>query len=113
VLTFASTLALCAAVWPLARKDDTTPPEKTVTAKPLVNEEKLVFALVNFSHWKKLRELAGGETRTTWELATAGGCSYDAALKHLKLLRATGLVEQGRGNLYKLPAHFLTESGQP
>ena len=92
---------------------DDSLPANTVAARPVVNEEKLVFALGNYSRWRMLRELATGETRTTNELATAGGCSYDAALKHLKLLLATGLVTQGRGSLYQLPAHFLPIPGQP
>ena len=92
---------------------DAIAPEKTVATKPLVDEKRLVFALGNYCRWKMLRELAGGETRTTRELAAAGRCSYDAALKHLKLLRATGLVEQGRGSLYQMPVHFLTVPGQP
>lgn len=93
--------------------DSAALPQKSALAAPLVDEKKLVFALGNHCRWKMLRELATGETRTIWELATAGGCSYHSAVKHLQLMRETGLVVQGRGSLYQLPPHFLPTPGQP
>ena len=90
--------------------DPQTP--KPAAATPLLDLEKLVFALGNFSRWKMIRELADGDTRTTSELAEAGGCSYDSAIKHLQLLRETGMVMQGRGSLYELPPQFLPTPGE-
>jgi hypothetical protein len=86
---------------------------KPATAEPLLDMEKLVYMLGNFSRWKMLRELSDGDTRTIGELAAAGGCSYDAAIKHLMLMREVGLVVQGRGSLYELPPQFLPAPGQP
>ncbi len=60
-----------------------------------------------------LRELAAGDTRTISELARAGACSYDSAVKHIILMREAGLVMQGRGSLYQIPPHFLPSPGQP
>ena len=86
---------------------------KTTPATPRPDLEQLVFVLGNFSRWKMLRELSTGDTRTISELATAGGCSYASAVKHLALMRAAGLVTQGRGSLYQIPAHHLPSPGQP
>lgn len=91
--------------------DANTP--KPPSATPLPDLEKLVFALGNFARWKMLRELSDGDTRTIRELAAAGGCSYDSAVKHLQLLRATGVVMQGRGSLYELQPQYLPTPGQP
>ena len=79
---------------------------------PALDLEKLVFALGNFSRWRMLGELSDGDTRSIRELAEVGGCSYDAAIKHLQLLRETGLVMQGRGSLYRLTPHFLPKPGE-
>jgi len=91
--------------------DPETP--KPAAAKPLPDLQKVVFIIGNFSRWKMLRELADGDTRTIRELATAGGCSYDSAIKHLSLMREAGLVTQGRGSLYQLPPQHLPTPGQP
>jgi hypothetical protein len=86
---------------------------KPAIAAPLPDEAKLVFVLGNYSRWKMLRELADGDTRTIGELAKAGDCSYDSAVKHLNLMREAGLIVQGRGSLYQMPAHYLPTPGQP
>jgi hypothetical protein len=86
---------------------------KPAAAPPLPNMEKLVFVIGNLSRWKMLRELSAGETRTISELAAVGGCSYDSAVKHLILMREAGVVVQGRGSLYQIPAHYLPTPGQP
>lgn len=59
-----------------------------------------------------LQELSAGETRTITELATAGGCSYDSAIKHLALMRDLGMVQQGRGSLYQVSPQYLPVRGQ-
>jgi hypothetical protein len=86
---------------------------KPAAATPLPDMEKVVFVIGNLSRWKMLRELADGDTRTIGELAKAGDTSYDSAVKHLILMREAGLVVQGRGSLYQLPAQFLPTPGQP
>lgn len=91
--------------------DSDTP--KPAAAIPLPDEAKLVFILGNHARWKMLRELSDGDTRTIGELAKAGDCSYDSAVKHLILMREAGLVVQGRGSLYQLPAHYRPTPGQP
>jgi hypothetical protein len=96
----------------LARMNPDPASPNSPAAMPLPDMQKLVFVLGNFSRWRMLGELADGETRTIRELAGAGGCSYDAAIKHLGLMRDLGLVVQGRGSLYQLPAHFLPVPGR-
>lgn len=86
---------------------------KPAAVIPLPDETKLVFVIGNLSRWKMLRALSDGDTRTIGELAKAGDCSYDSAVKHLILMREAGLVVQGRGSLYQLPPQFLPTPGQP
>src|SRR5271154_4918007 len=86
---------------------------KPAAATRLPDMEKVVFVIGNLSRWKMLRELSDGDTRTIGELAKAGDCSYDSAVKHLILMREAGLVVQGRGSLYELPAHYLPTPDQP
>ena len=54
-----------------------------------------------------------GEARSIEELAQAGGCHYDNAIKHLAVLRAAGLVVQGGGRLYLVAPQHLPSPGQP
>ena len=60
-----------------------------------------------------LQALAGGEARTIAELAAAGKCSYQSGVKHMVTLREAGVVVQGRGWLYQIPAQYLPQPGQP
>lgn len=73
----------------------------------------LASALAHPTRWKMLKELSCGEARSIEELAQAGGCRYDNAIKHLTVLRAAGLVVQGRGRLYQIPAKHLPTPGEP
>ena len=72
---------------------------------------KLAAALSHPVRWRILKELAGGETRMVIELAAAVKCSADMASKHLAKLQAAGLVVQGRGRLYQIPAQLLPAPG--
>lgn len=89
----------------------TLEPPKT-SAIATVSAEALSAILGNFSRWRMLQELAGGEGRTITELAAAGECSYDSARNHLVRMRELGLVMQGRGKVYSIPARFLPTPGQ-
>ncbi len=87
-------------------------PKKTATESSLALPG-LASALSHVTRWKMLKELSGGEARSIEELAQAGGCRYENALKHLAILRAAGLVVQGRGRLYQIPPKHLTSPGEP
>ena len=92
---------------------NTAPETAPAAVAALPDEAKVVFAIGNLCRWKMLGERAGGDTRTIRELANAGSCSYESAVKHLLVLRKAGLVQQGRGSLYQLPAHFRPLPDQP
>jgi len=84
----------------------------TVVA-PLPDLERLAGALSHTARWKMLKELTVGEPRTIAELAAAGGCSYESAVKHLVVLRQAGLAVQERGSLYHIPKQYLPKPGEP
>lgn len=85
---------------------------KPATVTPLPDLELLAGALGNPTRWRMLKELSLGEPRTVGELATAAGCNYDNAGRHLAVLRKAGLVAQGRGRLYQIPKQYLPASGE-
>jgi hypothetical protein len=59
-----------------------------------------------------LRELSLGEPRETGELGTLAGCSYDSAVKHLRILSDAGLVVRGRGRLIQIPKQYLSSPAE-
>ena len=71
---------------------------KPATVTPLPDLKLLAGALGNPTRWRMLKELSLAEPRTVGELATAAGCNYDNAGRHLSVLRKAGLVTQGRGD---------------
>ena len=85
---------------------------KPATVTPLPDLNLLAGALGNPTRWKMLKELSLGEPRTVGELATAAGCNYDNAGRHLAVLRKAGLVAQGRGRLYQIQKHHLPAPGE-
>jgi len=85
---------------------------KPATVTPLPGLTLLAGALGNPTRWRMLKELSLGEPRTVGELASAAGCNYDNAGRHLAVLRKAGLVMQGRGRLYQIQKHHLPASGE-
>ena len=85
---------------------------KPVAAMPLPDLGLLAGALGNPTRWRMLKELSLGEPRTVGELASAAGCNYDNAGRHLAVLRKAGLVVQGRGRLYQIQPHHLPAPGE-
>jgi DNA-binding transcriptional ArsR family regulator len=87
--------------------------QKITLPSPLPDSDRMVKALGSPVRWKMLQELSKGEPRTIGELASAAGCNYDNAGRHLIVLRKAGLVMQGRGRLYQIPKQYLSANGQP
>ncbi|HEY5232266.1 MAG TPA: helix-turn-helix domain-containing protein [Verrucomicrobiae bacterium] len=85
---------------------------KPATVTPLPDLKLLAGALGNPTRWRMLKELSLGEPRTVGELATAAGCIYDNAGRHLAVLRKAGLVAQGRGRLYQILNQYLPAPGE-
>jgi hypothetical protein len=78
--------------------------------QPLPSLEAVLSGISNVARWKMLRELSLGEPREIIELAGVAGCSYEAALKHIKVLLDTGLIERGRGRLLQMKKHHIASS---
>jgi len=86
---------------------------ENLAGRPLPDLKRTLRAINQLSRWKMLKELTCGEPRLIAELAAAGGCRYESAVKHLVVLRKAGLVERGRGGVYQLVRHYLPTPGQP
>src|ERR1017187_5579377 len=80
--------------------------KKADPARPLPDHELLLTAISHSGRWRMLRALCAGEAMSVTELAEVIGCSVDMSSKHLKVLKAAGMVLQKRNRLYALqPAH--------
>ena len=75
--------------------------------------ELLLTAISHSGRWRMLRALCAGETMSVTELAEAIGCSVDMSSKHLKVLKAAGLVLQKRNRALRHPARTQPVPGEP
>jgi len=80
---------------------------------PLLSCNALVRAIGCLKRWNMLKILSAGEAMGASELGKLVGCNVSTACKHMQILAAAGLVEQGRGRLYRIPARFQPTPGQP
>ena len=70
-------------------------------------------ALGNATRWTILQALAAGEPIGSGELGTIAGCTGSTASKHCTVMIAAGIVNQGRGRLYRIAPQFLPKPGAP
>ena len=85
---------------------------KNPTGRQLPDLELVLCAISRLSRWKMLKLLTCGDAIGLVELAEAGGCSYDSAIKHLQVLLGAGLVQRGRGGGYQLVRQHLPKPGE-
>jgi biotin operon repressor len=88
-------------------------PKKADPARPLPDHELLLTALGHSARWRMLRALSAGEIMSVTELAGVAGCSVDMSSKHLKILKAAGLVVQRPNRLYAIPPAHQPVPGEP
>ncbi len=88
-------------------------PKKADPSRPLPDHARMASALSNPSRWKMLRALCAGEAMSVTELSEVVGCSVDMSSKHLKMLKAGGLVIQKRTRLYALAPFCQPVPGEP
>ena len=87
--------------------------QKSVAARPLPDLQLALRAISLESRWNMLKLLTCGDAIGIVELAEAGGCSYESAIKHLQVLLQAGLVQRGRGGGYQLVRQYLPKPGEP
>lgn len=85
---------------------------KNTAIKQLPDLELALRAISQLTRWKMLKLLTCGEAIGILELAEAGGCSYESAIKHLQVLLQAGLVQRGRGGGYQLVRQHLPKPGE-
>jgi DNA-binding transcriptional ArsR family regulator len=76
---------------------------------PTIPLEKLIDVLSSPVRWRILRELANGDQLMIVELAERIRQSPDLTSKHMGILRAAGVVTQGRNRLYQIAPQFLAD----
>ncbi|MEI8063820.1 MAG: winged helix-turn-helix domain-containing protein [Verrucomicrobiota bacterium] len=79
----------------------------------LLSCNALVRAIGCLKRWNMLKILSAGEPMGASELGKLVGCNVSTACKHMQILAAAGLVEQGRGRLYRIPPRFQPTPGKP
>ncbi len=72
--------------------------------------EQYVKAISDVTRWKILVALAEGEPLMVMELAARVERDQSTVSKHLAVMRAAGMVEQGRARLYRIPARWVKEA---
>ena len=87
--------------------------KKADPARPLPDHELLLTAISHSGRWRMLRALCAGEAMSVTELSEVVGCSVDMSSKHLKVLKAAGVVVQKRTRLYALTAAYQPVPGEP
>ncbi|MEI7809355.1 MAG: hypothetical protein WCJ07_12815 [Verrucomicrobiota bacterium] len=86
---------------------------KSAVTGPLPDLALALRAISLVSRWNMIKLLTCGEAIGIMELAEAGGCSYESAIKHLQVLLQAGLVQRGRGGGYQLVRQYLPKPGEP
>lgn len=76
---------------------------------PGIPLEKLAEVLSSTVRWRILRELSNGDQLMVVELAERIRQSPDLTSKHMAILRAAGVVTQGRNRLYQIAPQFLAD----
>ena len=92
---------------------DSTTPTPTPTNPPLLPRKKLMAALGSETRWTIIQALAWGEPIGAGELGTIAGCTCSAASKHCAVMIEAGIVNHGRGRLYRIAPQFLPKPGAP
>lgn len=64
------------------------------------------------ARWRILRELASGDQLMVTEIAERTRQSKDVTSKHIGVLRAAGIVLQGRNRLYQIAPQFLADKAE-
>jgi len=72
--------------------------------------ELYVKAISDVTRWKILVALAEGEPLMVMELVARVERDQSTVSKHLAVMRAAGMVEQGRARLYRIPARWVKDA---
>ncbi len=92
---------------PIPTENTDTPAPKPTTL-PL---DSLTRAIGSTLRWRILAALSQGEALMVSELSDALGPSMSSISKQLTILREAGAIEQVRGRMYGIPAHFRVSPG--
>ncbi len=89
---------------------------KSAPAAPGIDPAAALTALGNPLRWEMFKMLAGGEALSASQMAARLGRDFDGVSKHLRVLRAGGVVssragEDRRNALYFIPAELRREPG--
>lgn len=76
---------------------------------PSIPLDKLVEVLSSTVPWRILRELANGDQLMVVELAEHIRQSPDLTSEHMAILRAAGVVTQGRNRFHQISPQFLAD----
>jgi DNA-binding transcriptional ArsR family regulator len=83
-----------------------TPP---ATPSPTIPLNTVLNVISSSARWRILRELASGDQLMVSEIAEHTRQSKDVTSKHIGVLRAAGIVLQGRNRLYQIAPQFLAD----
>ncbi len=85
------------------------PQTPTPQASPAIPLTTILNVISSPARWRILREVASGDQLMVSEIAERTRQSKDVTSKHIGMLRAAGIVIQGRNRLYQIAPQFLAD----
>jgi DNA-binding transcriptional ArsR family regulator len=89
------------------------PPGRAFAAEQPSTAPRFFAALGNPWRWKMVKMLADGRALTATDVAGVLKRDFDGVSKHLRILRAAGVVQSRRGKDRRLELFFIPQSNRP
>ena len=83
-----------------------------LTRLPQRSIDSVSLLLGSPARWTMLYELARHDLVSVTHLASTSGLSPSATSMHVRVMRKTGIIEQGLGRLYRLTPAYRPAPGQ-
>jgi DNA-binding transcriptional ArsR family regulator len=85
------------------------PQTPSAPPSPAIPLNAVLNVISSPARWRILREFASGDQLMVTEIAERTRQSKDVTSKHIGVLRAAGIVIQGRNRLYQIAPQFLAD----
>ena len=85
----------------------------SIPAPPPPNAAKALAVLGNPRRWLMVQMLASGRALTASQMAAALGHDFDGVSKHMRVLRAAGLLASRHGADRRLELYYIPEVFRP
>ncbi len=98
---------------PSSVAEPSLPSRPVPRSQPASSAPKFFAAMGNPLRWKMVKMLADGRGRTATDVAAVLKRDFDGISKHLRVLRAGGVIQSRRGEDRRLEVFFIPEAHRP